>query len=648
MSVWMRPLTATLVAAVLAASCSSPPPTSGAGAADPVVTPEPTATPVPLTLDEVAVAFVEAWEREDWDVLSTLVFDPADRPADEHRDTWAALEVLETRIDAQPLVVDGPRATLPIRVELELDRLGSWGYDTVIGLVLVNDRWSVEWGRHTIHPGLVDGRRLDRRRVWPQRGEIRAWDGEPLRTLRPVVRIGLEPRRIEDRDLLLETLADLIDIDPEQVAEDLDADGVQPDWFVPIATMRAEEFPAVSLQVEPLPGVVIRQDLDRLAPTDDFARQVLGTVGSITAEQLAEFGEPYDSSRIVGRSGLELVYEETLAGLPFGDIRLVDAGGQLVSVLATFDGRDAVDLVTTLDLGAQTAAEAALDGAAEPAALVAIDIPSGGVRAVVSRPTDEFGRALSGAYPPGSTFKTVTAAAFLAAGNTAETTVSCPAEVFVGGLRFTNAGGSSLGNVSLQTAYAASCNTAFVNVGSALDPGALDAAAGRFGFGLDYSVGLNTGGGNLPVPADDAEYGASSIGQGRVTASPLHMASVAAAVAAGEWREPVLILEPERQRRFEPSVLDPDVASALRAMMRQVVTSGTGTAAASAGADISGKTGSAEFGDEDPPRTHAWFIGYREDMAVAVLVEGGGAGGAVAAPIAAEFFRLLDAGDGQG
>ncbi len=597
-------------------------------------------------MEETGTAFVAAWEANAWDDMAGLVFDPSADPGRAHAEVWAELRVLATEIDVDPIEPDLPRAQLPVTVTVDLEELGEWEYQTVVGLVEVGRQWFVEWSPATIHPGLVDQRRLERRRLWPQRGRIRAWDGTALRVERPVVRVGIEPQRIEDRSTLLDALESVLDLDPDVIGAALDADGVQPDWFLPVATLRAEAFPEVADALEALPGVVVRNELDRLAPTDDYAVHTLGTVGPITAELLAELGEPYDATRIVGRSGLELVHERRLAGSPSGDVRLVAPTGELVAVQATFPGADPQDVVTTLDADIQTAAELAMGDVTEPAALVAIDAATGGIRAVVSRPIDGFHRALGGAYPPGSTFKTVTAAAFIEAGGSAASTVDCPAEVFVTGQRFTNAGGSALGRVSLQSAYAASCNTAFVNVSTGLDEAELLAAASTFGFGAEYSVGLDTAGGSIPPSVDDAELAASSIGQGRVSASPVHMASVAAAVAGGAWRSPAVVLDPAPTASASTSLLDPELVADLQAMMRAVVTSGTGSAVAGAGSDASGKTGSAEFGNDDPPRTHAWFIGYRDGLAVAVLVEGGGSGGAVAAPIAARLFAELDALNG--
>jgi cell division protein FtsI/penicillin-binding protein 2 len=260
---------------------------------------------------------------------------------------------------------------------------------------------------------------------------------------------------------------------------------------------------------------------------------------------------------------------------------------------------------------------------------------------VVSRPTDEFGRAFGGAYPPGSTFKIITAAAALTAGLSPASPAPCPGETFLGGLRFTNAGGAALGAVDLATSLAASCNTAFVDLVAELGADALAEAGARFGVGVAFDTGLGARGIDLPEPVDDAELGAHAIGQGRVTVSPLAMASVAAAVADGTWREPVLVTEPAGPEP-ETRALDDGVAEALRTMMRGVVTGGTAASAlGQVPGDVIAKTGSAEFAGGDPPPTHAWVIGARDGLAFAVVVEGGGGGGAVAAPIAAAFLTAL-------
>jgi cell division protein FtsI/penicillin-binding protein 2 len=288
---------------------------------------------------------------------------------------------------------------------------------------------------------------------------------------------------------------------------------------------------------------------------------------------------------------------------------------------------------TGIDARVQQLAGQALQGVAQPAALVAIDAPSGEVRAVVSRPAGGFPRAMQGRYPPGSTFKIVTAAAALSTGQSPDGSVSCPPEVSVGGRRFVNAEGEAFGPIPFRTAFFRSCNTAFINVATGLPAGALGAAAASFGFG-GYDLPVPAFTGRFPAPQDAAERAAAAIGQARVEASPLHMASVAAGVSSGTWKAPRLV----RSAPAGPSQPLP-AAPTLRELMRLVVTSGTGTAANIEGAPVFGKTGTAEFGTRQPPQTHAWFVGFRNDLAFAVLVEGGGFGGDVAAPLAARFLR---------
>jgi cell division protein FtsI/penicillin-binding protein 2 len=329
--------------------------------------------------------------------------------------------------------------------------------------------------------------------------------------------------------------------------------------------------------------------------------------------------------------------ESKLAGSPTFEVRRINQFGRVVEVLHTVPGVAPTAVRTTLAVDTQLAAEVALEGAELPAAIVAVDAATGEVRAMASRPLDAFNRALTGLYAPGSSFKVVTAAGLLEAGLTPGDPVGCPATVLVGGREFRNAGERDLGEVTLAGAFAESCNTTFAQL-AADTPGIgdLGEAAARFGFNAYYEAGMPSPGASFPQPAEVADVAAAAIGQGGVRVTPLHQATVAGAVAAGTWRPPVLV---EGSSGSEPIVLDPQVVADLTGMMELVVTGGTGTAAAVEGQNVYGKTGSAEVAEGLP--TDAWFIGFWNGMGIAVVVEGGGAGGEAAAPIFAAFVAGL-------
>jgi len=237
----------------------------------------------------------------------------------------------------------------------------------------------------------------------------------------------------------------------------------------------------------------------------------------------------------------------------------------------------------------------------------------------------------------------VTTEALLDNGLDVDSPVDCPAETVAGGRPFRNSGSFGLGQVPFSEAFARSCNTTFVLGAEVLPDGALVEAAETFGFNLDYSIGVPAVLGSFPDPQSPEEVTSAAIGQGRVEASPMHMASVAAAAANGTWRAPWLAPDLEGGEG-ETIELTEEATAALPEVMRLAVTEGTGIAADIPGQDVRGKTGTAEFGNEDPLETHAWFIGFRGDLAFAVLVEGGGedqvavTGGAAAAPVARTFL----------
>jgi cell division protein FtsI/penicillin-binding protein 2 len=311
-----------------------------------------------------------------------------------------------------------------------------------------------------------------------------------------------------------------------------------------------------------------------------------------------------------------------------------------VKTVKQFPGRNPQPVQITIDPAIQQAADAALAGQSGNAALVAVDTVTGQIRAVVSKPDNGFPRALDGAYPPGSTFKIITSTALLNGGIAPTTPAPCPPTLTVDGRQFRNFEGESSSSLDLAHAFQISCNNAFIGLADKLPPDALTNAAALFGFNVDWKLPVPSSPGSFPTPKDDAERAASAIGQGRVLASPVQMATVAATVASGTWHAPTLTTQPVPEVH-SARTLPPATALALRNFMASVV-QGEGTAA---GAGLPpgtfGKTGTAEFGDANPPQTHAWFVGYRDNLAFAVIVEGGGVGGRVAAPIAARFLNAL-------
>jgi cell division protein FtsI/penicillin-binding protein 2 len=585
---------------------------------------------------EVA-AYLEAWGAFDAGAMAALTAAPPAEMAGAVTAMRDDLQVSAARFRPGAITREGDEVLAAYSAEVELAGLGTWTYDGTLDLVREGGKWRVAWAPASLHPDLAPGQRFGRSRTWPARAPILGVDGSALVSASEVVDVGLQPERIRDRAQVLTILQQQVGADPADVTAALAAPGVKPDHFVAVARIRPERFAQVRAALEPVPGIFFQRTTGRLAVGENFAAHVLGRYDEITAERLDQLGGPYLVGDSVGLSGLEAAFERRLAGTPSGEVRVVDAASEeRVRVLHQFTGKPPEPVRTTLDRRTQEAAEQALAGVTSPAALVAVDPGTGDVRAVVSRPLDQpFNRALAGQYPPASTFKVVTTAALVKAGTTPASPVACPAEATVGGQTFRNFEGGSLGGTTFRSAFAESCNTAFVTLSSGLTDGGLAAAADSFGFGRRYDLGLPTEGGEFPAPKDLAERASQAIGQGRVEASPLHMATVAGAVASGAWHPPRLLSD----NLAAPAVtLDPQVVPLLKELTGEVVRTGTGTAAAVAGQAVAGKTGTAEVGGPNPDRTHAWFIGYRgPQLAFSILVEGGGVGGRVAAPLAARF-----------
>ncbi|WP_182902344.1 penicillin-binding transpeptidase domain-containing protein [Microbispora sp. H10830] len=364
-------------------------------------------------------------------------------------------------------------------------------------------------------------------------------------------------------------------------------------------------------------------------------QQLVGFLDKAGDDDVEKLGTAYKKGDAVGRGGLQETFQKQLAGTPTTEIQVV---GESRKTLHSVKGSPGKDLRTSLDLKVQKAAADAVRDLDKPTSLVAVKPSTGEILAVVNN-RGGFNRALDGKYAPGSTFKTVTAAGLLAEGLTPSSRVTCPKEAVVGGLKIRNSDHEAFGSLSFLDSYAHSCNTTFAPLAAQkLGARKLYDLATDLGFNQPLRIGVPATPGSMPKATSEAELAAESFGQARITASPLVIASVAAAVADGSWRPPTLV--PSLEQKTGPKQLPEEVVKSLRSMMRAVVTKGTAHAAGLP-AGTAGKTGTAEFGTGPELDSHAWFMGFRGDLAFAVVVEAGGMGGEVAAPVAAHFLKSL-------
>ncbi|QBI54577.1 penicillin-binding transpeptidase domain-containing protein [Streptomonospora litoralis] len=396
-------------------------------------------------------------------------------------------------------------------------------------------------------------------------------------------------------------------------------------------------------------GHILAADGSRLddGTASGSVQMILGEVGTAAEEDLADLGAAYEVGDPVGVSGVQKAYEERLAGEASTAIRVVEAGTAPQDVpedaptAGSIEGQDGKDVTLSIDPAVQAAAAQAIIGQSKPTAMVALRPSTGEVLAAANVPGG-FNRALDGQYPAGSIFKIISYNALLDSGMGMDAAMNCPKTTEVGGRTYKNAGDAAYGAQTVTEAFATSCNTALVQeVADRLDGASLLASAEQFGFNTGFHSGLPVFKPSLPQPDSVSLLTASSIGQGKVLTSPLHMASLPAAVADGSWRAPMLVTEPAPAERPEPAPIAN--AQNLRDMTRAVVTEGTAENVGFTG-EVHGKSGTAEYGTaaegEELP-AHGWFVGYEGDIAFAVVVEDGQSGSGAAAPLAKSFLDAL-------
>ncbi|MDR1472728.1 MAG: penicillin-binding protein 2 [Synergistaceae bacterium] len=414
----------------------------------------------------------------------------------------------------------------------------------------------------------------------------------------------------------------------------------------------------------------------RIYPGGPLVAHVMGYVGEITRDELEDQRDlHYQAGDIVGKSGIESMYEEELRGVVGDQVVEVDSRGRRLRDVNYNDPRKGGDIRLTLDLAAQREASRLMNG--RRGAMVVMDVKDGGVVVFFSSPTYDpnpltwgisnkewsalindadrpmMNRVSGGSYPPGSAFKVVTAAGILMEGvaNT-KSTVFCPGRFELGPQTFRCWRRSGHGTEDIVGALRDSCDVFFYQMSVRLGADKLLEWSGEFGIGERTGIDLpGESRGNIAgrewkrarfkeswYQGDTVNY---SIGQGFLLMTPLQLARVYAAFANGGR-----LVVPRLNADKKPEWRDVKVSNAnmdiIRRGIRDVVTRGTGRAAGGYGVEIAGKTGTAQNSRDDD---HAWFVGYAPADApkyvAAVLVEGGGSGSSVGGPLVGQMLSYL-------
>ena len=546
----------------------------------------------------------------------------------------------------------GDIASSTIKLDWTLPGGAAWSYNSTVRLTKQNtDGWRIVWEPAIVQSELQVGDKLAVRRVSSKRAAIQDASGKAIVTPREIVTIGVSPEKIKNLAQLQKDLAAAFNkvnltVDMSNLADRVK--NSDPGAFIELVTLRRPDYNKIRDTVRPLPGTVFQEGTRDLAPTRAFARALLGTADQATREDIDANPEAVAQGDIVGHGGLQQRYDSTLRGTSGVSVVIArEAADGTVTSTQLFSTKpvDGKPIKVSIDQTAQTAADAALATQKQPSSLVAIRISDGSVLAVSNGPDGgTVDTALTGQVPPGSTFKTVSAYGLLQKkAVTAGSVVECPKTTTVDGREFKNSGGEVLGKVPFHVDYAKSCNTAFVGLAPKLGADGLQSASSALGLGTKWDLGIDAFSGKVSAAGSPTELAAATFGQGATAVSPVAMAGVAAAVARGQFKQPRLVLDPAPAKpAADGEPLDAGAVASLRTMMREVVTSGTGTALRDVkGKPVYGKTGTAEF-DENSKDTHSWFIGYQGDVAFAVMVQKGGAGAEAAVPIVKNFLNALN------
>ncbi|QKT07069.1 penicillin-binding transpeptidase domain-containing protein [Gordonia sp. X0973] len=533
-------------------------------------------------------------------------------------DLWDGLEGASLDVTTGKVRLSVDNALADVTYKWQLPGKREWSYTAQVAASRGDAGWSVRWMPTDLHPELGADQRLRFRVIEAPRAEVNEADGSRVMANGTVVGVSFDPKAAraagaEPAQSVAAAVAALHRFDPkldtQKILETATASGN------PYSLIRLshQDFDQLRDRLA-IPGVVATDQAELLPTNPGFAPALLTQV-----------------RKVVG--------DETV-GAPGWRVDIVNPNGLTAGVLTDHSPTPAPAVTLTMSRTVQAAAQRAVNATDRfKIAMVVIQPSTGNILAVAQNGrADADGLiATNGLFPPGSTFKMVTAAAAIR-NNIAHPTsiVPCPGEIQIGPRVIPNYDKFALGDIPLLGAFAQSCNTTFAELASRMGPSALANQAAAMGLGATYDIpGLANVSGSVPIAPELVSRSEDGFGQGKVLVSPFGLALVAATVAHGSPPVPKFILGRETKVSGPRPTVDPKIYDELKPMMRAVVTEGTGTVVSGNG-PIFAKTGEAEFAGG----SHAWFAGYRGDLAFATLIVGGG-DSTHAVGVTRDFFNSL-------
>lgn len=556
----------------------------------------------------VAESWATATNDGDLDGLVDLAAERTDREVlrSTHADVLPALGRWEA--DVTTVAPDGNRATATLAwVAQPGNSGGEWTWTSELELIRGGGVWSADWEPSALHPELSPGWRLEVVEQPPTRAPILDRAGRALSPTGANVEIGVQPGRLPERSRLVSVVASVLPEARRPLLDLLERDDLVDDWYYPLVTVSAGRAEEAWTDLVSLPGL-IRRDAEGGVGRAVAAPEVVGAV------------ERTEDGTRRGVSGLEERYDDRLTGSATTEVRLLDPEGGQRGTLFTFQSDPAPPLVTTLDRDVQQAVDDAVIAVDDPVGVVVLDPATAGVLAVASRPATGYPRALEGRYPPGAIAGVVPLTAALQADRSLQEPIDCPAEATVGGVRITTRTDPG-GATDLGAALTGGCDVALARLGVEVGDEAMRAALDALGLATDPELPVPAQGWSWPATTSDAGMASWAVGHGRVEASALAAAQLAATIARGAPATPVVLAD---EVSPDPTPLPQSLVTGLRTAMR---TAGASGPVQVPGARVAGMAARSGGVSGDPAPATGWWIGFVEggglDLAIAVVVEEG-------------------------